>query len=81
MLSAVMQGAGLLSRGVTGSDNWYLSPHILSSWHAALRTKWSFPVSLDPSRAHNQLCLMNDFTGVPGSGGAPNVDWLEVEDR
>ena len=38
-------------------------------------------MSLDPSRAHNQLCLINDFMGVPGCDGAPNVDWLEVEDR
>ena len=53
----------------------------LCFWHAALRSKWGFAVSLDPSRAHNQLCLMNDFTGVPDCDGEPNVDWLEVEDR
>lgn len=36
---------------------------------------------IDPSRMHNQLCLINDCLNVPGSTDQPNVRWLECEDR
>ena len=48
--------------------------------HAALRAKWQDALQLDPSRARNQLCLINDFRGVPGAANA-NVAWVEMEDR
>lgn len=48
--------------------------------HAALRVGWSMSLEIDPSRAHNQLCLINDFRNVPGNDRC-NVVWLEVEDR
>ena len=47
---------------------------------AALRAKWADALQLDPSRANNQLCLINDFRGVPGAPDG-NVIWVEMEDR
>ena len=49
--------------------------------NAALRIKWRDALELDPSRAHNQLCLINDFRDVPGAPDHGNVLWLEIEDR
>jgi hypothetical protein len=48
-------------------------------WDAALRAKWDFALELDPSKAHNQLCLINDYRNVPKAHGH-NVYWLECED-
>ena len=47
------------------------------------RCEWSGrdALELDPTRAHNQLCLINDFRGVPGAPDLGNVAWLEMEDR
>ena len=52
----------------------------LALWDAALRAKWDFALELDPSKAHNQLCLINDYRNVPKAQGH-NVYWLECEDR
>ena len=38
-------------------------------------------LELDCTRAHNQLCLINDCANVPGYDNQPNVLWLECEDR
>lgn len=48
---------------------------------AALRVSWRDALELDPTRAHNQLCLINDFRGVPDAPDLGNVAWLEMEDR
>lgn len=47
---------------------------------AALRVKWADALQLDPSRAHNRLCLINDYRGVPDAPDG-NVAWVEIEDR
>ena len=49
--------------------------------NAALRVEWREALELDPTRAHNQLCLINDFRGVSGAPDLGNVAWLEMEDR
>ena len=48
---------------------------------AALRVRWRDALELDPTRAHNQLCRINDFRGVAGAPDLGNVAWLEMEDR
>ena len=48
---------------------------------AALRVRWKAAIDLDPERAHNQLCLINDSRGVPGAPEGGNVAFLEMEDR
>ena len=49
--------------------------------NAALRVRWRDALELDPTRAHNQLCRINDFRGVAGAPDLGNVAWLEMEDR
>ena len=38
-------------------------------------------MELVSTRAHNQLCRINDFRGVAGAPDLGNVAWLEMEDR
>ena len=49
--------------------------------HAALRVDYKVPLEIDPSRSCNEMCLINDFTGVPGAEDGPNSVFLEMEDR
>lgn len=49
--------------------------------NTAVRIQWTGALQLDPARAHNQLCLINDFRGVPGAPDLGNVAWVEMEDR
>ena len=61
-------------------------PEVVPAWpdrvmqSAALRVKWGDAVQLDPSRASNQLSLINDFRGISGAPEG-NVAWVEMEDR